>query len=113
MQGAETGPGSAPHNVSACCLTQRVGHAVSEVATARVAKITLNRLRNQERLCQTGGRRPVMKKIRATINPITKRIQAMLVAAPATPDKPSAPAMIATIKNINAQESMVFSFGSN
>src|SRR6056297_2923120 len=47
-----------------------------------------------------------MKKISARISPITKRIQAMLVAAPAMPLSPSAPAIKPTIRNVNAQPNM-------
>ena len=61
----------------------------------------------QIELFQRGGRRPVIKNISARTNPTTNKIQAMLLAVPATPDSPKAPAMIATIRNVNAQLIMV------
>lgn len=58
----------------------------------------------------TGGRRPVMAKTIARTMPTTKSIQAMLVAVPAMPVKPSTPAMRPTIRKIRAHESMAFPF---
>jgi hypothetical protein len=43
----------------------------------------------------------------ATIRKMTKRIYAILVAVPATPESPSTPAMIATTRNVIAQLSMI------
>jgi len=56
-----------------------------------------------------GGVRPRKKKISASIKPTTNSIHAMLEAVPATPVKPSKPAMIATTRKTKAQFNMTFS----
>lgn len=55
-----------------------------------------------------GGRLPVIKKKIAIIIPTTNAIQAIWVAAPAIPVKPSTAAIIAMIRNVTAQLIMCF-----
>jgi len=50
----------------------------------------------------------VIKNINASTKPTTNRIQAILLAVPATPLKPKTPAIIAIIRNVNAQLIMVY-----
>jgi hypothetical protein len=65
------------------------------------------RVRTPRQIQMGGGRRPVMKKTKARISPTTNKIQAILTAVPAMPEKPRTPAIIATIKKVTAQPIMV------
>jgi len=56
---------------------------------------------------QIGVLRPVISETRNRMRKTTKRIFAIPAAVPAIPAKPRTPAMIATIKNAIAHETMV------
>jgi hypothetical protein len=56
-----------------------------------------------------GGLRPVIKLTAKIIKKTTNKIHAILVAVPATPDKPTTPAMRAMTRNVMAQLNISFS----